>query len=301
MQSLFKCRQDFAACLLGLLLLSMSSFALANNLEQGMSAYEAGDATTAAALLKSEAEQGVREAQLALGYLYYVGQGVDQNFALAARWFNSAAESGEAAAMYNLAWLYETGEGVVANSAKRASWLKQAADAGYPLAQYEWAQRLEYQAVLSEAQAWYQKAASAGLPSAQQALQRLAAGGDAKLPTPAATSPIAVATAELMTAIPTLPQQPVSVVAEQAAPASKPDVPGTANTSDAPAQNYVFVRVSIANMRVAPSTQARTASRLMRGVELITHETFGGWTRVTVVNQPQLTGWINTAVYQPPK
>ncbi|MDD9893111.1 MAG: tetratricopeptide repeat protein, partial [Gammaproteobacteria bacterium] len=173
MQNLFAFGQALMASVVGLLLLGFGSFAQANNLETAMRAYETGDALTAAILLKPEAEQGVKEAQLALGYLYYAGRGVDQNLALAARWFNSAAENGEPAAMYNLAWLYETGEGVQANSAKRADWLRRAADAGFPLAQYELAQRLDFSADKADRLAaveWYEKAAEAGLPAAKSAL-----------------------------------------------------------------------------------------------------------------------------------
>lgn len=378
------------ASVAGLPLLLISSFSSANNLDSAMHAYETGDAITAAVLLKSEAEQGVSEAQLALGYLYYVGQGVDQNLALAARWFSSAAESGEPAAMYNLAWLYETGEGVEPNSAKRATWLKRSAELGYPLAQYEWGQWLQYSgnaAKQSEATDWLAKAAQAGLPLAKQSLQVEAGATELAAvveqptrpieptafdvsqestavkpasrqvvsavpkpvarPTPPPPIPrpkpaIAPPSPELVTpskprvvvtkpqpkevviqtmnrSIPTgKPLPPIAkpapkpttkptplpkpTAAAVASPVAKPSAPqkrqaAVVKPPVAQPSPYALVNVSIANMRVAPSTQARTVSRLIRGVELITHESFGGWTRVTVVNQPQLTGWVSSTVY----
>lgn len=392
MQSLFALQRASAPPLLGLVAICVSSVSHANNLETAMRAYETGDAISAAVLLKPEAEQGVKEAQLGLGYLYYAGRGVDQNLPLAARWFSAAAENGEAAAMYNLAWLYGTGEGVQANSAKRASWLEKAAEAGFPLAQFEWAQLLERRAHpkdSSVAEAWYEKAAEAGLPAAREKLALAAdtsvnevvvaevaqepetfvlkaqeeVAPDPVVPeivevTPSEpieppalapqpkvepqllaqpqykdveiqaidrSSPVGTPLPPIQKPVPKAPSVPPSVAASKpqtppepqgkpqdrkisaaqsealATPAKEDNPSDGAKKAVAPSVGpaNAVVSVSIANMRVAPSTQARTMSRLIRGVELVTHETFAGWTRVTVVAQPQLTGWVSETVYQP--
>jgi hypothetical protein len=322
----------------------------AASLESGMQAYETGDAVAAAVLLKPQAEQGVSEAQLALGYLYYVGRGVQQNHALAARWFNAAAAQGEAAAMYNLAWLYETGEGVQPNAAKRANWLTKSAQAGYPLAQYELAQMLALSTRAADQQAaksWRQKAAAAGLGLAAAENRAAVLPLPTALPAAAAVPAEAAVPAPKPTAAPS--QQPITppvvttkarpepppVVAEvetqaisRSVPVGKPlpplaETPTTTVVKSAPATetkslpkpspailsstpNGVApdgargeINVSIANMRAAPSSQAATKSRLVRGVEIVIHETFAGWTRVTVVSQPQLNGWVNSSVYRP--
>jgi hypothetical protein len=378
MQRLFTQKHPLVVLGLGGLLWLGSMASATASLESGMQAYETGDGVAAAALLKPQAEQGVSEAQLALGYLYYVGQGLQQNHAMAARWFSAAAGQGEPAAMYNLAWLYETGEGVQVNAAKRANWLRKSAEAGYPLAQYELAQNLEFSAnpaQRKEAAAWYKKAAAAGLPAAQKnspaqpliasaplnnvkpvaAVRSLPAAVAPKAEAepkslmvakpqpsprppvissakkaPEQTPPLVVARApssqEVQTQaidrsvpvgkpLPPLPKpKPAAVVklppptpkAKLAKPASKPKPEPSVKAAVAPKPSVTLptgeralISVSIANMRAAPSTQAATTSRLVRGVEIVIHETFAGWTRVTVVSQPQLNGWVNTSVYRP--
>ena len=384
MQRLFTQKHPLAALAFTALLCWGSMPLALASLESGMQAYETGDGVAAVALLKPQAEQGVREAQLALGYLYYVGQGVQQNHAMAARWFNAAAEQGEAAAMYNLAWLYETGEGVQVNAAKRASWLRKSAEAGYPLEQYELAQSLEFSSTPTQrktAAAWYKKAAAAGLPAAQKnnPAQPLIAAAPlnnvkplaAVESTPAAVAPkvevepkslnvakpqpsaqptprppvnnstkktpepapplVVATTPSLQQAqtqaidrsvpvgkpLPPLPKpKPAAVVKSPPAtpkvaldkPVSKPQPQSGPSAQKAvapkprvtlPEGERALISVSIANMRAAPSTQATTTSRLVRGVEIVIHETFAGWTRVTVVSQPQLNGWVNASVYQP--
>ena len=51
------------------------------------------------------AEQGVAEAQFALGLLYYIGNGVPQDYAEAAGWFRKAAVQGNKDAKEALAWM----------------------------------------------------------------------------------------------------------------------------------------------------------------------------------------------------
>lgn len=70
----------------------------------------------------SEAEQDyLRGLQLA------EGQGVSQDYALAAKFYRSAAEKGYVAAQYNLAYLYENGLGVGRDLKQAALWYHKAA------------------------------------------------------------------------------------------------------------------------------------------------------------------------------
>ena len=54
-----------------------------------------------AELLK-KAKAGDAEAQFHLATMYYVGEGVAQDYAEAAKWIRKAAEQGDAEAQYNL-------------------------------------------------------------------------------------------------------------------------------------------------------------------------------------------------------
>ena len=54
-----------------------------------------------------EAEQGNAEAQYNLGYCYVFGEGVDQDYAEAVKWYRKAAEQGHAKAQKALRLLEE--------------------------------------------------------------------------------------------------------------------------------------------------------------------------------------------------
>ena len=70
----------------------------------------------------SQAEQDfLRGAQLAHG------EGVEQDYAQAAKFYQSAAEKGHVAAQYNLAYLYEHGLGVAHDFKQAATWYRKAA------------------------------------------------------------------------------------------------------------------------------------------------------------------------------
>lgn len=69
-------------------------------------------------------------AQFKLGVKYYNGDGVEQNYEEAAKWFTKSAENGNQQAQYNLAVMYEDGEGVKQNIDEAKKWYKMAADQG---------------------------------------------------------------------------------------------------------------------------------------------------------------------------
>lgn len=76
------------------------------------------------------ANQGYAMAQARVGYMYYVGQGVRQDFAQAKAWYIQAANQGHASAMYNLGLMYATGEGVRQSDEAAKEWYGRACDNG---------------------------------------------------------------------------------------------------------------------------------------------------------------------------
>ncbi len=71
-----------------------------------------GDWATALRELRPLAEQGFAGAQLSLGSMYHLGQGVPQDYAEAVRWYRKAAEQGYAIAQNSLGSMYHLGQGV---------------------------------------------------------------------------------------------------------------------------------------------------------------------------------------------
>jgi TPR repeat protein len=70
--------------------------------EQGREAYMAGDYSRAFELLLREAEDGNPDAQYTVGYMYYEGQGVQQDEQAALRWIQTAANNGNRRAIQAL-------------------------------------------------------------------------------------------------------------------------------------------------------------------------------------------------------
>jgi TPR repeat protein len=117
--------------------------------------------------LLDRAQAGNAQAQLDLAILYAKGEGVAQDYTLAANWFRAAAEQGVARAQYDLGVLYERGRGVAVSYPDAFTWYQRAANSSYPLGQYNLAvaytrgqgTRQDFAA----AAAWYGRAASQGV------------------------------------------------------------------------------------------------------------------------------------------
>ncbi|MGC3957426.1 MAG: tetratricopeptide repeat-containing serine protease family protein [Verrucomicrobiota bacterium] len=110
--------------LLGLLLALLGGRGLAAN-------FDADDFKAA----RKEAEQGDVNAALALGMMYYAGEGTPQNYEEAVRWYRRAAEQGNPVAQNNLGLMYLNGQGAAVNLAEAVRMLRAAAEKGYPKAQ----------------------------------------------------------------------------------------------------------------------------------------------------------------------
>lgn len=134
------------------------------------------------AFYQKAADSGNAEAQLQLAILYAKGEGVTQDYAVAAKWFRTAADQGSARAQYDLGVLYERGRGVPVDLAEAAKWYQKSAEAKYPLAQYNLAvcytKGQGIRKDLPEAALWYRRAALQGMVQAMVNLGTMYERGD---------------------------------------------------------------------------------------------------------------------------
>ena len=79
---------------------------------------------------RAKAEQGDASAQLLLGLMYEVGQGVPQDDAEAVKWYRLAAEQGHTQAQTNLGVMYAKGEGVPQDYVEAVKWFRIAVEQG---------------------------------------------------------------------------------------------------------------------------------------------------------------------------
>ena len=81
------------------------------------------------------AEQEHPIAQASLGYMYFMGYGVNQNYAEAAKWSLKAAEHGHVQSQANMGLMYYQGYGVRQDNTEAVKWLRKAAEQGHKDAQ----------------------------------------------------------------------------------------------------------------------------------------------------------------------
>ena len=115
--------------------LAVSSAPVADELTQALDNYENGNFLSAAVLLQSLAEKDNAVAQYHLAFMYFNGDGLNQDEDTAAYWFERAARNGHAAAQDTLAYLYLNGRGLPADPVVAYAWYTLAADNGIFLAQ----------------------------------------------------------------------------------------------------------------------------------------------------------------------
>ena len=114
---------------------------------------------------REAAEAGDAEAQLRLASMYYRGEGVEQDYREAAKWYRKAAEQGHAEAEYRLGETYFWRQGVEQSPAKAALWYRRAAEHGSGAAQCALAEMYYYsrgRRSIAKAAYWYRKAADNG-------------------------------------------------------------------------------------------------------------------------------------------
>ena len=93
-------------------------------------AYAAGDYDRARTMWSALAERGDPSAELGLGALYDLGQGVARDSATAFRWYRRAAMAGLAEAEFDVAVMRDGGIGVAHDTARAALWYARAASHG---------------------------------------------------------------------------------------------------------------------------------------------------------------------------
>ena len=143
----------------------------AQDFDAGVAAYHRGDYAAALKEWRPLAEAGLVEAQVNLGIMYRLGEGVPQDKAEAARWDRLAAGQGDAQAQFNLAVQYDNGDGVPQDKTEAARWYRLAADQGYANAQLNVGFMYDFGEGVSqdkaEAVRWYRLAADQGNAKAQ--------------------------------------------------------------------------------------------------------------------------------------
>jgi TPR repeat protein len=85
----------------------------------------------------SAAEQGNVYAKYMLGIMYYNGEGVTLDYEQAEQFFTSAAEQNDVDAKYMLGFMYYEGNGVTQDYEQAKKWYTSAAEQGYAKAQYK--------------------------------------------------------------------------------------------------------------------------------------------------------------------
>src|SRR5438105_15119270 len=133
------------------------------DLREAGAAYQNGDFETALRLVQPHAKQGDFLAQAQLATLYFFGQGVPQNYAIAAKWQQLAAEQSNVPFLQQIVghnFLY--GRGETRNGIEAIKWLRKAADQDFSPAQLDLGRAYEYGAAGSPDYAgalkWYRRA-----------------------------------------------------------------------------------------------------------------------------------------------
>ena len=135
------------------------------------------DMVKAFRLAQESVEYGYPEAQVNLGYIYWI-KGVYQDYTKAVEWFRKAAEQGDANAQCNLGICYYKGEGVPSDYEKAAEWWRKSAEQKYAKAQYYLGYCYYYgigdvPKDLIKAVEWFRKAAEQGNKNAIESLKIL--------------------------------------------------------------------------------------------------------------------------------
>ena len=108
----------------------------ADDLADGLKAYDAKDYKRAYDLLLPLAENGDAEAQFRVGDLYFDGKGVTRDYAAAIAWFIKAGKQGHARALGSLGYIVDLGVGSAKDEKKALCLYIDAARRGYANAQW---------------------------------------------------------------------------------------------------------------------------------------------------------------------
>lgn len=121
--------KQFYKSVIAALLLLVSAIAIADELAEGIEAYENGDYAMAREILTPLAEHhGYTKAMNALGLMSEQGFGTPVNGIEAEKWYKKAALLADEDAMYNLGILYAEGTAMEIDDVKAIAWLGAAYD-----------------------------------------------------------------------------------------------------------------------------------------------------------------------------
>ena len=156
--------RKYAACLCCIFLLTL--------LTQAGNAQPAKVTALDLTRIQKKAEQGDAKAQYELGWIYFVGESIPQDYAKAAQWSQKAAEQGNRDGQFLWGYLHLLpGQAVPEDTSKAAQWFQKAAKQGHPLAQFQlaWAHYIGRGVAQDkyEAAKWFKKAAEQGNAGAQ--------------------------------------------------------------------------------------------------------------------------------------
>jgi TPR repeat protein len=138
----------------------------AQDVEKGCEAHKRGDDAEAFRLCMRAAENGSGRAMSNLGCCFQNGQGVQQNFEEAAKWFRRGADAGYAYAMLGIGGLLRDGKGCDVDLVEAVNWFRKEAELG--CAECMCCMGVAYQKGrgvvqdLVEGVEWFRKAAEAG-------------------------------------------------------------------------------------------------------------------------------------------
>jgi TPR repeat protein len=131
--------------------------------------------------LRRAAQAGDAQAQNDLGYLYYRGNGVPQDYAQALDWYRKAAEQGHARAQSRLGYMYASGFAVDKDQARALELYRKSAQQGDPKGQYNlggaYLYGLGVTQDVEEALKWFKKSATQDDIEANYAIGSIYANG----------------------------------------------------------------------------------------------------------------------------
>jgi TPR repeat protein len=124
----------------------------------------------AAKWFRQSAAQVFPDAEFALAYLYEHGEGVRRDFKRASWYYGAAAKQGHVLAQNNLGAMYEHGEGLKKNIDEAKHWYQSAAAHGNVVAECNLASLYFRQRDFPQALTWFRTAAHSSDPTAQENL-----------------------------------------------------------------------------------------------------------------------------------
>lgn len=122
-----------------------------------------------------KANNGNKESEFVIGYLYENGRGVPQNINEAVKWYRKSAKKKYTKALNNLAYLYQNGNGVEKDIRKAEELLKMSAKQGDNVACLNLGilYQTNNEINMENAKFWYKKAMNKGNEVAERMYKRI--------------------------------------------------------------------------------------------------------------------------------